>query len=78
MADLSDVKYIIEALRNAPAGQHTITPQTGPNSGVQRPAGGSKLGPIEQRRDGYRTYVQEQNANGDTPVSYQEWIEKEE
>lgn len=80
MADIPDsVRYLIEALRT-PARPHTITPQTGPNAGTPRAADNPNLGPIEQRRDGYRQYLQEHGSGlhgeGD-PLSYQEWISRE-
>ena len=80
MADIPEnLRYLIEALRT-PARGHTVTPQTGPNAGIPRSANNDNLGPIEQRRDGYRQYLQEHNSglhgNGE-PLSYQEWISKE-
>lgn len=33
-----------------------------------------KLKPMELRADGYRLYAKEQNAMGETPVSYEEWM----
>jgi len=80
MADLTqNVKYLLEALRT-PARGHTVTPQTGPNAGVARTADNPNLGPIEQRRDGYRQYLQEHSngLHGDSePMSYSEWISQE-
>lgn len=76
--DLDSLKYLIEALRT-PAAQASVTPQTGPNAGVSRPSGNSSLGPIEQRRDGYRQYLNEFRAGsqeGD-PLSYNEWLMQE-
>lgn len=40
---------------------------------IDRLRGVSSGGPGPQM-DGYRLYVQEQHASGETPVSYQEWI----
>lgn len=80
MADISDnIRYLLEALRT-PAPGRTITPQTGPSAGTPRAVGNSNLGPIEQRRDGYRQYLQEHKSglHGDSdPQSYEEWISKE-
>lgn len=76
MADVSDkIKYLLDALRTnaAPA---TTTPLTGPRAGVPIQQN-QNLGPIEQRRDGYRMYAQEKSANGESPMSYQEWIAQE-
>lgn len=80
MADIPDnLRYLIEALRS-PASGHTVTPQTGPNAGTPRAVGNSNLGPIEQRRDGYRMYLNEHKVglHGDSdPQSYEEWISRE-
>lgn len=81
MADLPDnIKYLIQALRT-PAPGGTYTPQSGPNAGNPQPKKdvNPNLGPIEQRRDGYRQYLNEFRAGsqeGD-PMSYQDWIAKE-
>lgn len=77
MADATDnIKYLLEALRT-PAPAASITPGTGPNAGIARPSQNPNLGPIEQRRDGYRLYAQEKTSNGETPLSYAEWISQE-
>lgn len=71
-----NLRYLIEALRTPAAGAST-TLQSGPRSGSTVASGNSNLGPIEQRRDGYRLYTQDKKANGETPDSYEEWISKE-
>lgn len=76
MADVSSsIRYLLEALRT-PSSEGGTTPRTGPEADMRRgpPAG---LGPIEQRRDGYRLYMQDKRANGEDPLSYQEWIRQE-
>lgn len=70
------LRYLIEALRTQPADASTV-PQTGPRAG-QNVAPQNNLGPIEQRRDGYRMYVQEKNTSGESPVSYEEWMKTQE
>lgn len=72
--DLDDVKALIGALRTAPAPAST----THADGTVTQAPTNSRLGPIEQRRDGYRLYTQEARANGTEPQSYEEWISKEE
>lgn len=73
MADISDnLKYLLQALRT-PAASASTTPMSGPDAGQSRQAP-QGFGPIEQRRDGYRLYVAEKKANGEDPVSYQEWF----
>lgn len=77
MADVSDnIKYLLEALRT-PAPPANYTPQTGPRAGQTITEGNPSLHPIEQRRDGYRMYAQEKTANGESPMSYQDWIAQE-
>jgi hypothetical protein len=81
MPDLPDsVKYIIQALRT-PAAGGSYTPQTGPNAGNPQPKKGTNpnLGPIEQRQDGYRQYVNEFRGGSQEgePLSYNDWIAKE-
>jgi len=79
MADISDnMKYLIQALRTSPSPAHTDI-QSGPDAGTSRSSSNPSLGPIEQRRDGYRQYLNEfrgGSQEGD-PMSYEEWISKE-
>lgn len=73
MAKISEnLRYLLEALRT-PAANASTTMQSGPDAGQTREAP-QGFGPIEQRRDGYRLYVAEKKANGENPVSYQEWF----
>jgi hypothetical protein len=37
-----------------------------------------KLKPIEMRTRGYQLYSKEQQAMGETPVSYEEWMKTQE
>jgi hypothetical protein len=79
MADIPDnLRYLIEALRT-PSSPRSITPQTGSRAGQSIATGNPNLHPIEQRRDGYRQYLNEFRAGtqeGD-PMSYEEWISQE-
>ena len=72
MSALDNVRYLLEALRTPATPAHT----TLADGTVVQPRS-NKLGPIEQRRDGYRLYVQEAKTNGEEPQSYEEWISKE-
>lgn len=73
--DLDGLKYLLEALRT-PAASASTNIQSGPNPRTVTP--NQNLGPIEQRRDGYRLYQQEKSANGESPVSYEEWLSTQE
>lgn len=70
-----NIRYLVEALRT-PAADASTTMQSGPRTGttVSR---NSSLGPLEQRRDGYRLYAQEKRSNDEEPLSYEEWIAQE-
>lgn len=77
MADIPNhLRYLIEALRTPASAAH-VTMQSGPRSGTDVATSNPALGPIEQRRDGYRLYQQEKHANGESPMSYEEWISQE-
>jgi hypothetical protein len=76
MAIPDNIKALIEALRT-PAAPASTTIQSGPRSGTTVASSNPALGPIEQRRDGYRLYMQDKNANGEKPLSYEEWISQE-
>lgn len=76
MAIPDGLKALIEALRT-PAAPASTTLQSGPRAGSTVASSNSALGPIEQRRDGYRMYAQEKRASGEDPESYEEWISKE-
>jgi hypothetical protein len=73
-----NIRYLIEALRNSPPPAHTDI-QSGPDAGTSRITHNPALGPIEQRRDGYRQYLNEFRAGSQegTPKSYEEWIQEE-
>lgn len=77
MALPDNIRYLIEALRNSPSPAHTNI-QSGPEAGTTR-APNPALGPIEQRRDGYRQYLNEFRAGSQEgqPKSYEEWIQEE-
>lgn len=78
MAQIPDsIRYIIEALRSNPQSAHTDI-QSGPDAGTTRTPN-PNLGPIEQRRDGYRQYLNEFRAGSQdgSPLSYEEWIQQE-
>lgn len=75
---IDSMKYLIQALRTpaAPASTHF---STGPRAGTSVSSSNPSLGPIEQRRDGYRQYLNEFHGGsqeGD-PMSYEDWISKE-
>lgn len=75
MSDLSNnIRYLLEALRTAPSPAHTTSA-----SGDTRPTSNPNLGPIEQRRDGYRQYLNEFRGGSQegSPMSYEEWISQE-
>lgn len=74
--DMKDVQALIGALRTSPS-PGGVTPRTGDRAG-QFLADSPLESPIGTRRDGYRLYLREQQANGDRPVSYEEWISKQE
>lgn len=76
MASLDSLRYLIEALRT-PSAQAATDVQSGSNPGTRTP--NPALGPIEQRRDGYRQYLNEFRAGSQegTPLSYGEWMSKE-
>lgn len=77
MANPADsIKYLIEALRT-PSAQASTDVQSGSNPGVRTP--NQNLGPIEQRRDGYRQYLNEFRGGSQegSPLSYQEWLSQE-
>jgi hypothetical protein len=79
MADIPDsLRYILEALRT-PAPPRAITLRTGERAGQTIPVDNPNLHPIEQRRDGYRQYLNEFRAGSQegTPLSYEEWISQE-
>lgn len=69
------LRYLLEALRT-PAADASTDIQSGSNPRSVRP--NPNMGPIEQRRDGYRLYLQEKNSSGETPVSYEEWMKTQE
>lgn len=71
-----NIRYLIEALRTAPSGAQTSV-NSGADQGTRTP--NPALGPIEQRRDGYRQYVNEFKGGSQegTPLSYEEWISQE-
>lgn len=77
MAAPDTLRYLIEALRTQPSGAST-TLQSGPDAGTSV-SPNSSLGPIEQRRDGYRQYLNEFKAGvqDGKPMSYEEWISQE-
>lgn len=73
--DMNDIKALIEALRSGGGAQESMTIHSGPNPRtiVKDPAP-KGLFPIEGRREGYRMYLREAKVNGESPISYQEWL----
>jgi hypothetical protein len=76
MAIPDNLRYLIQALRT-PAAPASTDIQSGSNPRIVRP--NPNLGPIEQRRDGYRQYLNEFRGGSQEgePQSYEEWISKE-
>lgn len=58
-----NIRAVIDALRGGAKKENPKNP---------------KLKPIEQRRRGYQLYAQEAQANGEDPLSYEEWIVSQE
>jgi hypothetical protein len=77
MADIRDIRYILEALRT-PSAPRSSTILSGDRAG-QTITPNPNLHPIEQRRDGYRQYLNEFRAGAQegTPLSYEDWISQE-
>lgn len=57
---MTKLKYLIEALRGGDKGATTST--------------STSRFPLEQQREGYRLHVQDAKANGETPMSYDDWL----
>jgi hypothetical protein len=76
MAIPDNLKYLIEALRTPASGAQTDV-QSGSNPGTR--TSNANLAPLEQRRDGYRQYLNEfrgGSQEGD-PLSYEDWLSQE-
>lgn len=77
--DLPDnVRYLIEALRGGGRstfkGGKLVKQEYGPSGELDKP----KKNLLDQRRRGYQLYAQEAQQMGESPQSYEEWMESQE
>jgi hypothetical protein len=72
--DIPDnLRYLIEAIRGGGKSVFKGGKMSAHAYG-EDPLTSTTLKPLEQRRRGYQLYAQEQQAMGEQPASYEEWV----